>query len=331
MTKIIAVSGADGFIGSHLVETLVTQGYGVKAMAQYNSFGSAGWLDELDHDVLANAEVQFGDIRDPASTEALLSGAEAVCHLAALIAIPYSYQAPGSYLQTNVIGTYNVLEAARRLETPLLICTSTSEVYGTARTVPIKEDHPLQAQSPYAASKIAADKLAESYHLSFGLPVTILRPFNTFGPRQSARAVIATIISQVAAGRREINLGSTEPTRDFNYVTDTARAFASLVTAAPGSVCGRAFNAGSGRETSIGEIVQIIARVMGRSVDIVTDPTRVRPSGSEVMRLIADSACLHQVTSWKPEVTLEDGLAATASWFGAHRNLNRYQVDRYNI
>jgi UDP-glucose 4-epimerase len=331
MAKIVAVSGADGFIGSHLVETLVTQGYGVRAMAQYNSFGTAGWLDELDQDLLANVELQFGDIRDPASTLALMSGAEAVCHLAALIAIPYSYQVPGSYLQTNVIGTYNVLEAARRLETPLLVCTSTSEVYGTATAVPIDEAHPLQAQSPYAASKIAADKLAESYHLSFGLPVTILRPFNTFGPRQSARAVIATIISQVAAGRGEIRLGSTGPTRDFNYVTDTARAFAALVAAAPESICGRVFNAGSGRETSIGEIVEVIGRVMGRSVEVVTDPTRVRPSGSEVMRLIADSRRLHQATSWKPEVSLEDGLAATARWFSTHRNLNRYHVDRYNI
>jgi UDP-glucose 4-epimerase len=331
MSKTVAVSGADGFIGSHLVEMLVTEGYQVKAMAQYNSFGSTGWLDELDLDVLANVQVCSGDIRDAASTYALMSGADAVCHLAALIAIPYSYQAPGSYIQTNVIGTYNVLEAARTLETPLLVCTSTSEVYGTARTVPINESHPLQAQSPYSASKIAADKLAESYHLSFGLPVALLRPFNTFGPRQSARAVIATIISQVAAGRREIRLGSTGPTRDFNYVTDTAGAFAALLRCPPESICGGVFNAGSGRETSIDEVVQIIARLMGRSVEVVTDPARVRPSGSEVMRLIADSSRLRQATSWKPEVTLEEGLAATARWFCTHGNLRRYQVDRYNV
>jgi NDP-hexose 4,6-dehydratase len=331
MSTTVAVTGADGFIGSHLVELLVEEGYGVKAMAQYNSFGSAGWLEQIEADTLADVDVCFGDVRDPDSVNALLTGVDVVCHLAALIGIPYSYEAPSSYLQTNVLGTHHVLEAARRIGTSRVVCTSTSEVYGTARAVPISEDHPLQAQSPYAASKIAADKLAESYHLSFGVPVVTLRPFNTFGPRQSARAVIPTVIAQVAAGRTQVVLGSLLPTRDFNYVRDTARAFIAAIRGPAKSMVGRTFNAGSGREVSIAATVELIGEVMGRQVEVVADSQRIRPEGSEVMRLVSDSSALHAATSWKPEYTLEDGLAATAAWFCDPRNQVHYNIDRYNV
>ncbi len=331
MSTTVAVTGADGFIGSHLVEALVAEGYLVRAMAQYNSFASAGWLDELSPEVLANVDVRFGDVRDLSSVTSLCTGADMVCHLAALIAIPYSYEAPGSYIQTNVVGTHNVLEAARALGTGRVVCTSTSEVYGTARSVPISESHPLQAQSPYAASKIAADKLAESYHLSFGLPVITLRPFNTFGPRQSARAVIPTVIAQLAAGHRQIALGSLDPTRDFNYVKDTAQAFVSALRGPAEEMIGGTYNAGSGREISIAETVELIAEVMGLDVEVVLDPQRLRPEGSEVMRLISDSSALRAATAWKPAHTLEAALSATAEWFNDKRNLARYKPDVYNV
>ncbi len=331
MTEHVAVTGADGFIGSHLTEALVREGYRVRALVQYNSFGSWGWLDTVDDEVRDGIEVVAGDVRDAGSVRSLLTDIDVVCHLAALIAIPYSYLAPASYLDTNAGGTLNVLEAARALGTSRVVHTSTSEVYGTARTVPISEDHPLQAQSPYSASKVAADKLAESYHLSFDLPVVTVRPFNTYGPRQSARAVIPTVVSQIAAGARQISLGSLEPTRDFNFVADTADAFVSVVRAGDADVVGRVFNAGSGHEISIGDTVGLIGEVMGVEVEAVLDPERVRPAGSEVQRLVCDSSALHAATSWKPAHSLEEGLRATATWFADPVNLARYRTDRYAV
>lgn len=325
----VAVTGAEGFIGSHLVEALTSKGYSVRAMVQYNSFSSWGWLEELDAEVLADVEVVLGDVRDRRSVLDFTDGVQAICHLAALIAIPYSYQAPESYLATNAGGTLNVLDAARVHGTSRVIHTSTSEVYGTARTVPISESHPLQAQSPYSASKIAADKLAESYHLSFGLPVATIRPFNTYGPRQSARAVIPTLISQIAAGRQRVALGSLEPTRDFNYVLDTVAAYVALLEA-ESDVIGQTLNVGSGWEISIGDLVRLMAEVMGRDVEPVADPQRVRPAASEVMRLVSDSTALQALTSWKPTYTLEQGLALTANWFCDPANLARYKIDLYN-
>jgi UDP-glucose 4-epimerase len=326
----VAVTGSEGFIGSHLVELLVHEGYDVRALVQYNSLSSWGWLDALPTEALRSVEVVLGDVRDRRSMLDFVEDVDIVAHLAALIAIPYSYQAPDSYVATNVGGTLNVLEAARTHCTPRLIHTSTSEVYGTAITVPIPETHPLQAQSPYSASKIAADKMAESYHLSFGLPVTTLRPFNTYGPRQSARAVIPTAISQIAAGKSRIQLGDLSPTRDFNFVLDTASAFLSLVEA-DDDVLGRTFNAGSGREISVGDTVRLIAEVMGRDVEVVDDPARHRPARSEVQRLVCDSSELQAATSWKPEHTLEEGLRLTAEWFCDPRNLSAYRTDRYNV
>lgn len=330
MTKHVAITGAEGFIGSHLTDLLVRDGHTVRALVQYNSFGSWGWLEQLEPDVVAQVEVVLGDVRDPGSMVSFLDGIDTVCHLAALIAIPYSYIAPRSYLDTNAAGTLNVLEAARIQGTGRVVHTSTSEVYGTARTVPISEAHPLQAQSPYAASKVAADKLVESYHLSFGLPAVTLRPFNTYGPRQSARAVIPTVISQIAAGARTISLGSLEPTRDFNFATDTAAAFRSVVEA-DDDVLGSTFNAGSGIEISIGDLVQLIGSVMDVEVEVVASEERVRPAGSEVQRLVADSAALRAATSWKPETTLADGLATTTEWFSDPRNLAHYKTDRYTV
>jgi UDP-glucose 4-epimerase len=260
-----------------------------------------------------------------------MSGADMVCHLAALIAIPYSYQAPGSYLDTNAGGTLNVLEAGRTLGTSRIVCTSTSEVYGTARVVPITEEHPLQAQSPYSASKIAADKLAESYHLSFDLPVVTLRPFNTYGPRQSMRAVIPTVIAQLAAGRREIALGSLTPTRDFNFVLDTAHAFQSMLEAPLGEVAGHTFNAGSGVEISVSDTVELIAALMDVDVDIRVEDQRLRPERSEVTRLVSDSTAIERAASWKPSHTLAEGLLATIDWFSRPENLRRYKTDQYNV
>jgi NAD dependent epimerase/dehydratase len=326
----IAVTGSEGFIASHLVEALVHEGHHVRAMVQYNSFSSWGWLETLSSDVMDNVEVYLGDVRDHRSVFEFAKDVDTICHLAALIAIPYSYQAPDSYLATNAGGTLNVLEAARMLGTRRVIHTSTSEVYGTALTVPIHETHPLQAQSPYSASKIAADKMAESYHLSFDTPVVTLRPFNTYGPRQSARAVIPTTIAQIAAGKTEIMLGSLDPTRDFNFVKDTANAFVSLVHA-DDDVIGNTYNAGSGYEISVADMVTLVGEIMGRPVDVVQDPQRIRPEGSEVMRLVCDSSALQAATSWKPEHTLEEGLRITAEWFCNPANLARYKVDQYNV
>lgn len=330
MSTHITVTGADGFIGSHLVEALVARGDRVRALVQYNSFSSWGWLDTVDRHVMNDVEVVMGDVRDADCVDDLVSGTDIVYHLAALIAIPYSYRAPASYVQTNVLGTLNVLTAARRHGLSRVVHTSTSEVYGTARTVPIPESHPLQAQSPYAASKIAADKLAESFHLSFDTPVVTLRPFNTFGPRQSARAVIPTIISQIAAGERTIRLGSLDPIRDFTFVTDTAAAFIAVGTAAAADVVGETMNAGSGSEISIKELVLTIGTAMGVDLSVELDPQRVRPAASEVQRLLADTSKIRSLTSWRPRHDLADGLARTASWFTEPGNLARYKPAIYN-
>ncbi|MEV7481272.1 SDR family NAD(P)-dependent oxidoreductase [Streptomyces halstedii] len=326
-----AVTGAEGFIGSHLVEALVAAGHRVRAMAQYNSFSSYGWLETLSEEVLAEVEIVLGDVRDPGSVRGFAEGADCVYHLAALIAIPYSYRAPHSYVDTNVTGTLNVLEAVRALGTPRLVHTSTSETYGTAQTVPITEDHPIHTQSPYAASKAGADRLADSYHASFGTPVVTLRPFNTFGPRQSMRAVIPTVIGQLAAGERVITLGDLRPTRDFTYVEDTARAFLAVGTADAGRVVGRTFNAGTGGEISVGDLVALIGKVTATEVDVREDAERVRPAASEVMRLVADATRLRETTGWAPAHDLEQGLARTAEFFQDPANLARYKTGIYNV
>jgi NAD dependent epimerase/dehydratase len=331
VSSLVAVTGAEGFIGSHLTEALVARGHRVRAMVLYNSFNNWGWLETLPADVMANVEVVLGDVRDAGSALAFCREAEVVYHLAALIAIPYSYLAPRSYLDTNAAGTLNVLEAARTLGTPRVVHTSTSEVYGTARTVPISEEHPLQGQSPYSASKIAADKLAESYFLSFEVPVVTMRPFNTFGPRQSARAVIPTVVSQVAAGAMQISLGDLTPTRDFTYAADTAEAFIAVGTAPAEKVVGEVFNGGTGRDISVGDLVELIGKVMGRDVEAVLDPRRIRPAGSEVRRLLADPGKLEALTGWCAQVPLEEGLERTARWFGDPANLAQYKTDRYNV
>lgn len=331
MTNQVAVTGAEGFIGSHLVEELVRRGHRVRAMVLCNMHSSRGWLDTLDAEVTSQVEVMFGDVRDPGSVRALVDGACVVYHLAALGSVPYSYMAPQSFVDTNVIGTLNVLEAVRACETPRLVHTSTSETYGTARTVPISETHLPQAQSPYAASKIAADKLAESYYLSFGTPVVTLRPFNTFGPRQSARAVIPAIIIQLATGSRQLKLGALAPTRDFCYVTDTARAFADLGAAPASAVLGEAFNVGPGTDVSIGQLAHEIAGLMGVDADIVEDAQRLRPKDSEVMRLVCDASKLRDRIGWQPGFSRDHGLRATIEWFGEPGNLARYRPSEYNL
>lgn len=298
-------------------------------MVLYNSFGSYGWLDSLPPALLAEVEVVFGDVRDIASVTSLLRGVDVVYHLAALIAIPYSYQAPRSYVETNIAGTLNVLEAARALRISRIVHTSTSEVYGTAREVPMSEGHPLQAQSPYSATKIGADKLVESYHFSFGLPTVTLRPFNTYGPRQSARAVIPTVISQLASGASTLRLGSVEPTRDFTYVTDTAAAFVAVGNAPDERVVGRVLNGGTGTEISVGDLARMIARLMGVTVEMEQEAQRLRPDTSEVMRLLADNAALRKATGWRPEKSLSDGLALTIEWFRNPENLGLYKVGVY--
>jgi len=327
----VAVTGAEGFIGSHLVEALVATGHRVRAMVQYNSFSDFGWLETLPKDVLSEVDVVLGDVRDPGSVTGLVKGAEAVYHLAALIAIPYSYRAPHSYVDTNVTGTLNVLEAVRHLEIPRLVHTSTSETYGTAQTVPITEDHPINTQSPYAASKAGGDRLADSYHASFGTPVVTLRPFNTFGPRQSMRAVIPTVIGQVAAGQRTVTLGDLRPTRDFTFVKDTAAAFLAVGTAPAADVVGRTFNAGTGGEISVGDLVTLVGKLMDTDLDVREDAQRVRPADSEVMRLVCDATRLRAATGWAPAHSLEDGLEHTIAFFRDPANLARYKTDIYNV
>ncbi|MER5786195.1 SDR family NAD(P)-dependent oxidoreductase [Streptomyces mobaraensis] len=327
----VAVTGAEGFIGSHLVEALVADGHRVRAMVQYNSFSSYGWLEVLPAEVLDSVEVVLGDVRDPGSVQDLVKGADTVYHLAALIAIPYSYRAPHSYVETNVTGTLNVLEAVRHLGIRRLVHTSTSETYGTAQTVPITEDHPINTQSPYAASKAGGDRLADSYHASFELPVVTLRPFNTFGPRQSMRAVIPTVIGQVAAGERTITLGDLRPTRDFSFVKDTVAAFRAVGTAPAERVVGRTFNSGTGQEISVGDLVGLIGKIMGTDLDVREDTARVRPAASEVMRLVCDASRLRAATGWAPAHSLEDGLAATVEFFRDPANLARYKTGIYNV
>ena len=331
MSTLAAVTGAEGFIGSHLVEALVASGARVRAMALYNSFSSWGWLETLPVDAMANVEVVLGDVRDETSASDFVADADVVYHLAALIAIPYSYRAPRSYLETNAGGTLNVLEAARRLGTARVVCTSTSEVYGTALRVPIDETHPLQGQSPYSASKIAADKLAEAYHLSYDLPVVTLRPFNTFGPRQSARAVIPTIVSQVASGQRQIKVGALTPTRDFTYVRDTVAAFLAVGTAPLERVAGEVLNAGTGREISIGDLLTTIGQLMEQEVEPAPEEERLRPKASEVQRLLCDASRLRELTGWAPAYSLEEGLRETIAWLSDPANLARYKTSVFNL
>ena len=327
----VLITGADGFIGSHLTERLVRRGCEVRAFVQYNSLGSWGWLDESPADLRRDLDVFAGDIRDPHGVRTAMTGCDAVLHLAALIAIPYSYHSPQTYVETNVLGTLNVVQAARDLGVERVVHTSTSEVYGTARFVPITEAHPLQGQSPYSASKIGADQIALSFHAAFGTPVTVIRPFNTYGPRQSARAVIPTIISQVAAGADRIKLGAVHPTRDFTFVSDTARAFEMLAEC--DAAVGQTVNAGSGFEISIGDTARAIVDLMGRDVEIVTDDQRLRPEASEVERLWADSSLMHSLTGWAPEYGggegFRRGLGETIAWFSDPANLGRYKTDRY--
>jgi NAD dependent epimerase/dehydratase len=329
MSDIVAVTGAEGFIGSHLTEALVRRGHRVRAMALYNMFSARGWLDTLDPEIAAEVEVVFGDVRDPGSVLSLVDGASAVYHLAALGSVPYSYTAPRSFVDTNTIGTLHVLEAVRACHTPRLVHTSTSETYGTARTVPISEAHPLQAQSPYAASKVGADKLVESYYLSFGLPAVTLRPFNTFGPRQSTRAVIPQIITQLAAGSRVLKLGALDPTRDFSYVIDTAEAFVTVGEAPGSAVLGEVFNCGPGDDVAIGRLAEEITELMGVQADIVEDAQRLRPKDSEVMRLVCDATRLRERTGWAPRFTRTAGLGQTIEWFSDPANLAYYTATGY--
>jgi len=323
------VTGADGFIGSHLVEALVAAGFGVRAFVLYNSFNSWGWLDSLPKKILQEIDVFPGDVRDPNGVRKALAGVDVVFHLAALIGIPYSYHSPDMYVDTNIRGTLNILQACRDLGVERVAVTSTSEVYGTARYAPIDEGHPLQGQSPYSASKIGADKIAESFYLSFGLPVVTVRPFNTYGPRQSARAVIPTIISQILAGNRRIKLGSLHPTRDLNYVEDTCRGF--LALAGCEAAIGKTVNVGSGREISVGDLAAMIIRLMGAYVEIETDDVRIRPKDSEVERLLCDNRLIKELTGWSPLVSLEEGLHRTIEWFRCPGNLEKYKWDIYNV
>lgn len=333
MTKKILVTGADGFIGSHLIESLVRQGHSVRAFTLYNSFNTWGWLDHCAADVKGKFEVFSGDIRDPNGVKQAMKDCDSVLHLAALIAIPFSYHSPDTYVDTNIKGTLNILQAARELGVRRVVHTSTSEVYGTARFVPITEDHPLQGQSPYSATKIAADQLAYSFYASFNLPVVIARPFNTYGPRQSARAVIPTIITQIANGRRSIKLGAVSPTRDFNYVQDTVDGFIAALNSELG--LGEVINFGSNFEISVGDTAQLIAEVMNVEIEIITDEVRLRPENSEVERLWADNAKAKQLLGWQPSHSGRDGfkrgLAKTAEWFSQADNLRRYKADIYNL
>lgn len=323
--KKVLVTGAGGFIGSHLVERLVTLGASVRAFIRYTSHGRCGCLENSP--LASQVEFHRGDIRDLSSVQSAMAGCDTAFHLAALIGIPYSYEAPDAYVQTNVVGTLNILTAARHLGIRRLIHTSTSEVYGSARYTPIDEAHPLQGQSPYSASKIAADKLAESFHLSFGLDVVTARPFNTFGPRQSARAVIPTIISQLVAGKKSIRLGSLSPRRDLNFVSNTVDAFVACATAE--GIAGETIHFGSGREVSIGQLFEIICHLTGSDAVAETDPSRVRPEKSEVGLLLADNSKAKRLLNWSPSVSLEDGLAATIEWIRLHPE--HFRIDDYAV
>lgn len=327
--KRVIVTGADGFIGSHLTEELVRMGYDVRAFVYYNSFNSWGWLDHSEPAIRNSLDVFAGDIRDPHGVKRAMKGCDVVFHLAALIGIPFSYHSPDSYIDTNIKGTLNVLQASRDLSVERVIVTSTSEVYGTAQYVPIDERHPMQGQSPYSASKIGADKIAESYYRSFGTPVIIARPFNTYGPRQSARAVIPTIITQLLNGRNEIRLGSLHPTRDLNYVTDTCKGFVTLAEC--DEAVGKEINIGSGREVSIGELAEMIISVINPSAEIIVEDLRKRPEKSEVERLLSDNSLIKKLTDWAPEISLRDGISRTIDWFEDAQNLSQYKWDIYNV
>lgn len=320
------MTGADGFIGSHLTEALLDKGYRVRALAQYNSFNNWGWLEDIaPRDGL---EIVCGDVRDPDFCRELCRGIDTVYHLAALIAIPYSYVAPDSYVDTNIKGTLNMCQAARDAACRRIVVTSTSEVYGTARYVPIDEKHPRQPQSPYSATKIGADAIAQSFYNAFDLPVVTARPFNTYGPRQSARAIIPTIITQIAAGREKIRLGDLTPTRDFNYVADTAAGFIALGETE--GIEGRDINIATGREVSMAETLATIAGLMGREVEEVVEQERLRPAKSEVNRLLGDNSLITSLTSWRPSHSLEEGLQKTIDWFVKPENLAKYKIDIYN-
>lgn len=331
--KRILVTGADGFIGSHLTERLVRRGLNVRAFVLYNSFNSWGWLDRADDQVKASLDVFMGDIRDPHGVRTAMQGCDVVLNLAALIAIPYSYHSPDTYVDTNIRGTLNLVQAARDLGVERFVHTSTSEVYGTARYVPIDEAHPLQGQSPYSATKIGADQMALSFHAAFGTPVSVIRPFNTYGPRQSARAVIPTIITQIAAGERRIKLGAVHPTRDFNYVADTVAGFEALAEC--DAAIGQAVNVGSGFEISIGDTARLIAEVMGVEIEIITDDQRLRPALSEVERLWAANALMTRLTGWTPAYGegegFRRGLAETVDWFRQPGNLAGYKPGMYAL
>ncbi len=327
LMPVILVTGADGFIGSHLTELLVAEGYTVRAFVYYNSFNTWGWLDTLPKDVLSRIEIFQGDIRDPNGVREAVRGVDAVFHLAALIAIPFSYHSPDTYVDTNIKGTLNVLQAARELGTGRVLVTSTSEVYGTAQYVPIDEKHPFQGQSPYSATKIGADRLAESFYRSFDLPVTIVRPFNTYGPRQSARAVIPTIILQLLSGMTEIKLGSLRPTRDFNYVKDTANGFLEIFKS--DKTIGEEINIATQREVSIGDLAKELIHQINPAAKIVCDEQRLRPEKSEVNRLLGCNEKIKRLTDWRPRYTFEQGLKETITFF--KDNLDKYKVDIYNL
>ena len=327
MYKNILVTGADGFIGSHLTEMLQGQGYRVRALSYYNSFNNWGWLEDIE--ASESLEIVCGDVRDPHFCKHIVKNVDLIFHLAALIAIPYSYVAPDSYVDTNVKGTLNICQAARENGNIRVIHTSTSEVYGTAQYVPIDEKHPKQPQSPYSASKIGADAMAMSFYNSFELPVTIARPFNTYGPRQSARAIIPTIISQIASGMKDIKLGDLSPTRDFNFVKDICIGF--IVLAKCDKAIGKEVNIGSGTEISINELAELIINILGVSASVVSDEHRFRPKNSEVERLVCDSSLLSQLTGWKPEITIKEGIVETIEWFKDENNLKRYKSEIYNI
>lgn len=333
MSNKILVTGSDGFIGSHLTEALVRAGYDCRSFVMYNSSNSWGWLDNCASDVKGKFEVFAGDIRDPHGVKEAMKGCDAVLHLAALVAIPFSYHSPDSYVDTNIKGTLNVLNAARELGVRRVVHTSTSEVYGSARVVPITEEHPLQGQSPYSATKIAADQLAYSFYASFDLPVVIARPFNTYGPRQSARAVIPTIITQIANGKKQIKLGAVSPTRDFTFVTDTVAGFIAALESDNG--CGESINFGSNFEISVGDTAKLIAEAMNADIEILTDEARLRPSQSEVERLWADNRKARELFGWTPGYAYREGfkrgLAETAEWFADSENLHGYKADMYNI
>lgn len=321
------ITGADGFIGSHLTEELVRRGHKVKAFVYYNSFNSWGWLDTLPQEIMNEIEVFTGDIRDPNGVREAMKGVDEVFHLAALIAIPFSYNSPDTYVDTNIKGTLNVLQAARDLDISRLFVTSTSEVYGTAQYIPIDEKHPYQGQSPYSATKIGADRLAESFYRSFNMPITIVRPFNTYGPRQSARAVIPTIITQLLTGKEEVKLGSISPTRDFNYVKDTVNGFIEI--AKSDKTIGEEINIATQQGISIGQLAEELIRQINPKAKIVCDEQRLRPEKSEVNRLLGSNEKITRLTDWKPKYSLEQGLAETIKFF--KQNLNKYKTDIYNI